>query len=178
MRFSDESVDADTLKAKITSAQQPVGEPDLQKALEEAEKLFESDPNRGDVKRVLVVITDKRSSSTPESVKNVLVPLEDRDVKIVPVAVGASADPNELERITSNRGYLIKKERELDPDTTAEEIIEKVLKGMEIFSDKDDKPWASSHNPSMFITLWDVKEPTHYSQRVRHGVPRVMVCSL
>lgn len=140
VRFSDESVDADTLKAKITSAQQPVGEPDLQKALEEAKKLFESDPSRGNVKRVLVVITDKRSSSSPESVKNVLVPLEDGDVKIVPVAVGASADSSGLEGITSNRGYLINKERELDPDTTAEEIMEKVLKGMGIFPDKDDKP--------------------------------------
>ena len=25
------------------------------------------------------------------------------------------------------------------------------------------------------ITLWDIKEPTHYSQRVGHGVPTVVV---
>ena len=35
-----------------------------------------------------------------------------------------------------------------------------------------------SHNPSMFITLRDVKEPKHYSQRVRHGVPVVVICPL
>ena len=30
----------------------------------------------------------------------------------------------------------------------------------------------------MFITLWDVKEPTHLSQRVGRGVPGVLVWSL
>ena len=30
----------------------------------------------------------------------------------------------------------------------------------------------------MFITLWDVKEPTHLSQRVGRGVLGVLVCSL
>ena len=30
----------------------------------------------------------------------------------------------------------------------------------------------------MFIILWDVKEPTHLSQRVGHVVPGVVVCLL
>ena len=30
----------------------------------------------------------------------------------------------------------------------------------------------------MFITLWDVKDPTHLSQRVGRGVPGVLVWSL
>ena len=30
----------------------------------------------------------------------------------------------------------------------------------------------------MFITLWDVKEPSHLSQRVGRGVPGVLVWSL
>ena len=33
-------------------------------------------------------------------------------------------------------------------------------------------------NTSMFTTLWDVKEPTHLSQRVGRGVPGVLVWSL
>ena len=37
---------------------------------------------------------------------------------------------------------------------------------------------TSPRNPSMFITLWDVKEPTHHSQRVGHGRLGVVVCSL
>ena len=47
-----------------------------------------------------------------------------------------------------------------------------------VFSDKDDKPEVPSHSPSKFIILWDVKEPTHLSQRVGHVVPGVVVCLL
>ena len=129
LSFSEESADVNSLKAKITSTQRPVGEPNLQKVLEEAKKLFDSEVARPGVKKVLVVITDKKSTSSQENVKKALVPLEEQKVKIVPVAVGSSADPNELERITSNRGYLIETKRELDPDTTAEKIMVKVLKG-------------------------------------------------
>ena len=47
-----------------------------------------------------------------------------------------------------------------------------------VFSDKDDKPEVPSHNPSMFIILWDVKETAHLSQRVGHVVSGVVVCLL
>ena len=41
---------------------------------------------------------------------------------------------------------------------------------------KDNKPKVTSYNLSMFITLWDIKELTHYTQRVGHGVTGVVVC--
>ena len=47
-----------------------------------------------------------------------------------------------------------------------------------MFSDKDDKLEVPSHNPSMFIILWDIKEPAHLLQRVGHVVPGVLVCLL
>lgn len=130
LSFSEEISDINSLKAKIRFTQRPFGEPDLQRALEEAKKLFDSEPKRPDAKKVIVVITDKKSTSRPEDVKKSFIPLEEGGVIVVPVAVGSSADPNELERITSNRGYLIKTERELDPDVTAEQIMDKVLKGI------------------------------------------------
>ena len=129
LSFSEES-DLNSLKAKIKSAPRPFGEPNLQKALEKAKQLFDSEPAQPDVKKVLVVITDKKSTSRPEDVKKAVIPLEDEDVKIIPVAVGLSADPNELEGITSNRGYLVETHRGLDPNETAEKIMEKVLKGI------------------------------------------------
>ena len=45
----------------------------------------------------------------------------------------------------------------------------------QVFSDKDDKPEVPSHKPCSHITLWDVKEPTHYSKRVGDVVPGVVV---
>ena len=133
LSFSEES-DMNSLKAKIKSSQRQGGEPNLQKALEEAKRLFDSEPTEPDVKKVLVVITDRRSTGRPEDVKEAVVPLEEGGVKIVPVAVGSSADPTELEGITSNRGYLIETQRKLDPDLTAEKIMEKVLQGITISS--------------------------------------------
>lgn len=129
LSFSDESADVNSLMAKITSTQRPVGEPNLQRALEEAMKMFESDASRPAAKKVLVVITDKKSTSSPEDVRKSLTPLEEQEVKIVPVAVGSSVDPTELEQITSHKGYLIETQRELDPDATAKEIMRKVLTG-------------------------------------------------
>ena len=40
----------------------------------------------------------------------------------------------------------------------------------QVLSDEDYKPEVPSHNPFWQITLWDVKEPTYYSQRVGHEV--------
>ena len=37
---------------------------------------------------------------------------------------------------------------------------------------------ALCDNPSMFIIRWDVRGPTHHSQRVEHEVPGVVVCRL
>lgn len=133
LSFGEES-DMNSLKAKIKSSQRLGGEPNLQKALEEAKRLFDSESAGPDVKKVLVVITDKKSTSRPEDVKKAVGPLEEGGIKIVPVAVGSSADPSELEVITSNRGYIIVTQRKLDPDVTAEKIMEKVLKGITISS--------------------------------------------
>ena len=40
----------------------------------------------------------------------------------------------------------------------------------QVLSDEDYKLEVPSHNPFWQITLWDVKEPTYYSQRVGHGI--------
>lgn len=130
LSFGQESADIDSLKAAVLNIQLLSGDPNLQGALEAAQKLFDSEPARPGVKKVLVVITDQKSTSRQEDVKRALIPLEEEDVKIVTVAVGSSADPLELERIASNKGYQTEVMRNMDPDTTAEKIMEKVLKGI------------------------------------------------
>ena len=50
-----------------------------------------------------------------------------------------------------------------------------------VFSDKDQKTVHSGPRLtalSMFITLWDLNEPTHHSQRVGYRVTGVVVCAL
>ena len=48
------------------------------------------------------------------------------------------------------------------------------LRVFQVFSDKDDKPEVPSPSPRS-LTLWDVKDPTHYSKRVGDSVPGVVV---
>ena len=69
--------------------------------------------------------------------------------------------------------------------TTLQRLFKILLRTLLVFSDEDNQLLALSHNPSLFITLWDIKEPTHYmyctcmySQRAGHGVPGVVVCPL
>ena len=46
---------------------------------------------------------------------------------------------------------------------TAHRWLSWLSTGLLVFSDKDDKPEVRSHNPSMFIILWDVNEPAQLS---------------
>ena len=64
LSFGQESADIDSLKAAILYIQRPSGDPNLQGALEAAQNLFDSEPARPGVKRVLVVITDQKSTNT------------------------------------------------------------------------------------------------------------------
>lgn len=60
-----------------------------------------------DVKRVLVVIIDKKFMSCFEDVKKVVLFLEEGGVKIVFVVVGLLVEFSELGVIILNRGYII-----------------------------------------------------------------------
>ena len=46
-----------------------------------------------------------------------------------------------------------------------------------VYMDEDDKPEVPSPAPSLSCLAGDVKEPTHYSKRVGHGVPSAVVWS-
>lgn len=58
------------------------GEPDLQRAFEEAKRLFDSAPPRPNAKKVLVVIVDNKSSNRPEEIKAAAKPLHDNKIKV------------------------------------------------------------------------------------------------
>ena len=45
----------------------------------------------------------------------------------------------------------------------------------QFLSNKNYKPEVLSQPLFIKITLWDVKEPTHYSKSIGHGVPGLVV---
>ena len=60
-----------------------------------------------DAKRVLVLVTDKRSDSSLEDVETSAEALWSSRIKVVPVAFGREAAPDEVKATTSDEDNLI-----------------------------------------------------------------------
>ena len=100
----------------------------LDRALGEAKEMFE-DTARPDAKKVLVVIMDQSQTSDRDKAKDKARELKETGVKVVPVALGEEASPDELTEITPNKGYLVEMEKDENPEKAAEKIMTKVLEG-------------------------------------------------
>ena len=100
----------------------------LDKALDEARKMFE-DTARPDAKKVLVVIMDQGQSNDPEKTKEKARDLRESGIKVVPVTLGEEANPDELTEITRNKENLVKVETDENPEKAAVKIMIKVLEG-------------------------------------------------
>lgn len=97
-------------------------------ALREADSLFSSSDVRSHAKKVLVVITDLASGESSSQVGEAARPLQDKDVKIVAVAIDKEADPKELEIFTPV-DKIIEEEKTVQPIDLKKTIMEKVLTG-------------------------------------------------
>ena len=128
VNFTLDLPDPEVLRRTLERASQPSGEPDLQRALEEANMMFKQAPSRPGAKKVLVVIMDKKSTSDPSEVEQASKPLEDVSIVVVPVAVGPAANLAELEKTTTNKKFMIIVGKDEDPETLGEEIMRKALK--------------------------------------------------
>lgn len=103
------------------------GGPDVISALEEAKTVFESASARTNAWKVLVVITDKRSGSSLTDIIKAAEPLDEKGIKVLPVAVGGEADPPELEGTNPER-FVIVVPRTEDPKTLGKQIMEHVFR--------------------------------------------------
>lgn len=120
--------DPEVVRKALDRASQPSGEPDLQRALEEAKMMFKQAPSRPGAKKVLVVIMDKKSISDSSEVEQASKPLEDVNIVVVPVAVGPEASLPELEKTTTNKKFMVIVGKDEDPERLGEEIMRKALK--------------------------------------------------
>ena len=128
VRFAEsELYTIEFLKNRVDSFSSISGSP-LDKALDEARKMFE-DTARPDAKKVLVVIMDQGQSSDPEKTREKERDLRESGIKVVPVALGEEANPDELTEITRNKENLVKMETDENPEKAAVKIMIKVLEG-------------------------------------------------
>lgn len=100
----------------------------LDSALSKAKQFFETQ-GRPLAKKVLVVISDIKSSSSLGDVQTQAKFLEEDDIKVIPVALGKQSDMKELSATTPNKENLVDIDEGDDPAETAEIIMLKIVKG-------------------------------------------------
>ena len=129
--YRNQNLNDKTLISFIERIRQPSGSPRLHVALQEAKKAFNEVPRRPGAKRVLVVLIDNESVGDDDDMKKLQAAKElyEGDVIIIPVAIGARADPDEMEVITTRKDYLIEESKDVDPKELAKQIMEKTLSG-------------------------------------------------
>lgn len=127
--LSEDRQDVEKLTRNIDKLSQPSGLPNLEKLLQEAKKVFEQDSTRPKATKVLVVVTDAKSSSTSDDIKQAAKPLEEDGVTMVAVAVGDEAHNKQLEKMIPDKQTPLSVEKDEEPDKIGEKIMEKVLEG-------------------------------------------------
>lgn len=127
VRFT-QPVNDEQLKTIIQTTVQNRGGSNLERALDEVERLFASSP-RPDAKRVLVLVTDKKSDSSLQDVKTSAESLWRSRIKVIPVAFGQEAAPNEVKVTAPDEDNLIDVKNTNNPDKVAKDIMEKALEG-------------------------------------------------
>ena len=131
LKFSDGVTDPDQLVIVVNSAPSLPGDSALDKALQEANRLFNEDEAvRPDARKVVVVITDNESSGDKEAAKGIARDLKDELVTIVTVAVGSNAAQQELETLTEAGSDSLNTTINENPGETGKKIIETISKGM------------------------------------------------
>ena len=123
LRFSKSASSVD-----VESMQQNPGESSLDKALDGARELFKvSEGAREKALKILVVITDKKSDSVTVDVATAAARMKDDGVRIISIALGREADPQELEATTENGNDVLNVTDTSSPKKTVEKIMERVL---------------------------------------------------
>lgn len=102
------------------------GVPDVKSALTVARRVFQTS-GRPDARKVIVVISDRRSDSSQEDIKTEVDRLTEEEIVLISVVSGKDADPNELKEFTPHK--VTKTTTDEDPKELAKKIIVLVLKG-------------------------------------------------
>ena len=127
--FGDDFPTDESLKNVITILSGSKERPDLDKALKKGKELFDEAPERPNAWKVLVLITDMKSTSKLDDLKASAKMLEDDGIKVIPVAIGDEVDHLELEETTFDKENVVNATTDVDVIVLKEKIMSKVFKG-------------------------------------------------
>lgn len=132
IQFNDVFPSGERLKSSISQFKRASGSA-LDAALQKAKEIFDSYARPG-VKRVLAVITDKKSDSSETEVRDQSSLLEEDKIKVIPVGLGDEIDSKELEILTPRKDDVIKKPVNVSDKDLVNQVMKKVLEGNAYFS--------------------------------------------
>ena len=124
IRFSQQ-LNEDSLKNAVNLLPRPTDGSSLQAALAKAREVF-TEGSRPNSKKAVIVILDQKSESNIDDVKEAASKLEEDGIKVIAVAFGDRADPDECGATTPNKNNVVKANDTTDPKDVAEEISQKV----------------------------------------------------
>ena len=104
--------------------------PDLEKALDESDKLFQGAGARPTARKILVVIMDNKSGVAESRVNTTANRLYEHYIDVIPVAIGEETDSMQLMLTTKDQSNLIEAPKVFVPGKLGEAIMRKVLKGI------------------------------------------------
>ena len=119
IQFND-NFPTDVLLKTLRSVERAVGSA-LLPTLQKAQEIFKNYSRPG-VRRVLVVITDSKSDSDENGLRERAFLLEQDQIKVIPVGLGGETDDTELETLTPRKKDVVTK-----PDNTPTKILVKVI---------------------------------------------------
>ena len=126
----NESYTPEELNKFIETVPRRSGGPALTKALKAAENLFlPSQGSRPDAKKVLVLMTDKKSTDPLVELKRTAEPLALYNIHVIPVGFGNAVDRTELSVVASESDDVVVVRKEEDPNVLAKKIMEKARLG-------------------------------------------------
>ena len=96
-------------------------------ALKKAVEVFDAENARPDACKVVVIMTDKAFGSSAPEISEAAAPLDEREVKVIPVAVGFEDDSSQLE-LTNPDGLVIEVPRSEKPRTLGKQLMEHVTR--------------------------------------------------
>ena len=118
-----------SLQADVGRLLPKFGVPDLKSALSVAKNVFQTS-GRTNARKVIVVISDRRSGSSQEDIEAEVDRLTEENIVLISVVVGNEADPKELKKFTPHE--VTKTTPDENPKELGEKIIILVLKGKKV----------------------------------------------
>lgn len=130
--FGEALPNKDILTMKIDAIRRRSGDPNLIGTMQVAKTMFEGRGARPNAKKILVVIVDNDAPQRRSQISVAAKPLEYVGIRVVPVAVGRYAEPQQLESTTPLRDNIIEVPKTEDPIVVGKKIVDKVKKSKSI----------------------------------------------